>query len=572
MLTGEQDADRRVWHQAMATLTGDEKVAEALEASARRAQERAGHASAATAFERAAALTLSDTRIAPRLAAAGQAAWDAGQTERARTLIARALPLADAHLRARLLHLRGVVEQSCGSIDRAIATQLEGADGAADPSLTLEMLHQAAEGAVDLGDLATLRVIGTRVSTIPAQTKRDELSRAVVTGIAALFTGEHQNARKIFGDALAVAATLDDDPMAQLWAVNAAWLDDDIGAGLRFATRAADLARSRGLLSLLPAALNQQARELLRNSSFSQAYAAAEEGYLLSVDLGHGSGWHLNTMAYVEAIWGRETHARQHAEQALALAQTHGDIVLAQVAQATLGLLALTAGRPAEAASVLLSTFAGHRPALSLTIAVASVPDADAIEAILRAGQPRELADAPLARIRAWAELLPTTSRRSVLSRCEALLGTRRPDQAFAEAVGQARGLAPFERARTELLYGEWLRRERKRTQARAHLRAAAGLFSVLCAVPWVQRAEAELRATGESARKREVSGLDQLTPQELNIARLVAQGLTNRDIAARLYLSPRTIDYHLRKVFSKLSIASRAELIRSEVFRHDHR
>ncbi len=565
-LPGDRNADHRVWHQAMATLTGDEEVAAALEASARRAQQRAGHASAATAFERAAALTLDESRLPPRLAAAAQAAWDAGQAERPRALITRALPLADRQSRARLLHLRGVIEQSCGSIDRAVDAHLEGADISDDPSLTIEMLHEAAEGAVDLGDLARLRDIGMRVSNIPPQTIRDQLSRAVAIGIAALFGGEHESARAAFGDALTPAAAFEDDPRAQLWAVNAAWLDDDIGASLRFATRAADLSRRQGLLGLLPAALNQQARELLRNSSFSQAYAAAEEGYLLSEDLGHGAGWHLHTMACVEAIWGREAQTRQHAEQVLSRARARGNVLLAAAAQATLGLLALTTGRPAEAASILLETSAGDWPGLPPMVTVAWAPDADAIEAILRAGQPRELADAPLARIRAWAELLPTAARRSVLARCEALLGHQPPDQAFTQAVELAHALSPFERARTELLYGEWLRREHKRTQARAHLRAAAELFRTLGTVPWAQRAEAELRATGETARKREPSTRDQLTPQELKITSLVAEGLTNRDVAAQLFLSPRTIDYHLRKVFSKLGIASRAELIRRGV------
>lgn len=123
--------------------------------------------------------------------------------------------------------------------------------------------------------------------------------------------------------------------------------------------------------------------------------------------------------------------------------------------------------------------------------------------------------------------------------------------------------LAPFHRARNQLLYGEWLRRERSRREARVHLRAASELFRALGAAPWEERAAAELRATGETARKRDPSTLDQLTPQELQIADLVADGLTNREIATQLYLSPRTIEYHLRKVFSKLGIASRSELIR---------
>jgi DNA-binding CsgD family transcriptional regulator len=304
--------------------------------------------------------------------------------------------------------------------------------------------------------------------------------------------------------------------------------------------------------------------ELLRTSSFSRAYAAAEEGYLLSVDLGHGEGWHLSTMACVEAIRGDEAAARRHSDQVLAVAHARGDLVLSVVGHATLGLLALTAGRPAEAASVLLEISPPNWLDLPPIAAVASVPEADAIEAILRGGQPRDLAEAPLARIRAWTKLLPTPARRSVLARCEAVLGTRPPEQAFTEALQLAHAISPFERARTELLYGEWLRRDRKRAQARAHLRTAAEMFRSFGTDSWAQRAEAELRACGQTVQDhRTPAPLDQLTPQENKIAELVALGLTNRDIAAQLFVSPRTIDYHLRKVFTKLGIASRAELIR---------
>ena len=562
-LPGDQDADRRIWHQAMATLTGDEQVAAALEASARRTQQRAGHASAATAFERAAALTVDQSSKASRLAAAAQGAWDAGQAERARALIARAFPLAAAHLRAQLLHLGGVIEASCGRSARAVTMLLEGADLSDDPSLTLEILHQAAEGAADTRDLARLGAISSRVSNTPARTLRDQLSRSVVLGIAALFGGDPAEAQMAFARGLTLTAEFDNDPMAQLWAVNAAWLDADIGAALRIAERATALSRSHGLLSLLPAALNQQARELLRTSSFAQAYAAADEGYLLCADLGHGWGWHLNTMACVEAVWGREADARKHTTQVLEFAHARGDSLLTMAAQAGTGLLALTVGRPADAARILLEISARDWSDLPPSVAVVSNPDADAIEAVLRAGQPCDLTDAPLARIRAWTGHYPAAARTSVLARCEALVGTRPPDAAFTEAVELGRALAPFERARTELLYGEWLRRKRKRTEARGHLRAAADLFLALGAHPWAQRAEAELRATGETTRKRTLPALGQLTPQELKIARLVAEGLTNRDIAAQLFLSPRTIDYHLHKIFTKLGITSRAELIR---------
>ena len=121
--------------------------------------------------------------------------------------------------------------------------------------------------------------------------------------------------------------------------------------------------------------------------------------------------------------------------------------------------------------------------------------------------------------------------------------------------------MSPFDRARTELLYGEWLRRRNRRVDARPHLRAALDLFQRLAVAPWEARARSQLRASGETARRRDPSTRDQLTPQELQISRLVASGRTNPEIAAQLFLSPRTIDYHLRKVFAKLEIASRVEL-----------
>jgi DNA-binding NarL/FixJ family response regulator len=136
-------------------------------------------------------------------------------------------------------------------------------------------------------------------------------------------------------------------------------------------------------------------------------------------------------------------------------------------------------------------------------------------------------------------------------------------------ALELAEALSPFERARSELLYGEWLRRERRRVDARPHLRTALELLQRLELPSWEERARSELRASGETARRRDLSNRDQLTPQELQIAHLVAEGMTNREIGAQLYLSPRTIDYHLRKVFAKLQVASRTDLARIDLGEH---
>jgi DNA-binding CsgD family transcriptional regulator len=153
----------------------------------------------------------------------------------------------------------------------------------------------------------------------------------------------------------------------------------------------------------------------------------------------------------------------------------------------------------------------------------------------------------------------------AVAARARALLAPpEEADERYREAlVVHERTPWRFLHARTELLYGELLRRQRRKTEARAQLRSALERFETLDAAPWADRAAAELRATGETARKRDASTLAQLTPQELQIARLVAEGGRNREIAARLFLSPKTVEYHLRKVFQKLDIASRTDLIR---------
>jgi len=225
-----------------------------------------------------------------------------------------------------------------------------------------------------------------------------------------------------------------------------------------------------------------------------------------------------------------------------------------------LAFIDLETGKPREALDRLLPLTAVGTQGVNPILAVWALPDT--IEAAARAGGIDQLGSRS-ALLAESVEAAPTEQRLAILARCEALLELRPPAEAFEDALARAPALTSIDRARTELLYGEWLRRERRRQDARAHLRVALELFRGLGMRLFAERAEAELRATGETARKRDPSTLDDLTPQELQIAGLVAEGLTNKEIAAQLFLSPRTIDYHLRKVFSKLGIASRTELVR---------
>jgi DNA-binding NarL/FixJ family response regulator len=169
-------------------------------------------------------------------------------------------------------------------------------------------------------------------------------------------------------------------------------------------------------------------------------------------------------------------------------------------------------------------------------------------------------------RLQSWAANTTAPWAHALVLRCRALLAADDDDadRLFSEALElHASGGRPFDTARTALMFGARLRRRRRRAEARKHLRTALETFERLGATPWAEQARAELLATGETARKRDVSTLTQLTPQELQIARLVAAGSTNKTIAAQLFLSPRTVDYHLRKVFSKLGLSSRVELVR---------
>ena len=561
MLTGDEHADRRVWHQAMATLTADEEVAAALEASARRSQIRAAHSSAATAFVRAAELSPDPRRRASRLTASAQAAWAAGEVGRAHSLIERTSPIASGSERASLLLLSGAIEARGGDVRKGLRNLLECADIATEPALALEALGGAAELATLTGDFAAAASLRQKAATVTPGTDRDRALVALLTGLSATISDDHDRARSAFSEVIARAEQFD-DPAALIWAASAAQAVPGLADGLSYATQAVTLARQQGMVSLLPLALQHQAMALLDRDSFDLAIAAAEEGYQLALDTGQtwATGLHLATMAVVEAIWGHGEQAREHAEQLLALGRNHQAPYLIGVAEWRLGLLYLTEGHPDQAVDHLLAATAADNPESHPMIALRAVPDA--VEAVARSGRQSEVSTR-FARFQQWVASIPGSEYDALYRRSRAFLDPDHADKHYRQALGEANVLPPFWRARTELAYGEWLRRQRQPRDARGHLRAAVDLFHQLRARPWEDRARAELRAAGEATRRRDPTAISQLTPQEQQIAGLVTEGLPNAEIAARLFLSPRTIEYHLGKVFIKLGIVSRTELIR---------
>lgn len=558
-LQGGPDGDRALWHEAMAATAPNDAIADALERSAHQSQRRGGHASAATAFERAAELTDAESARGQRLALGAQAAWMAGQANRARALINRALPLADRPQRARLLYLAGTIEGHNGWLHDGVRTLDKAAALSQDASLTLEILREASGMATYGGDYDTTVALGRQAATLAATTDRDRFNSAAVVALGVEMSGDYACGAALSAQAIDLAERLD-DPACLVWAALTAAREGIASDGLPYATRAVEIARERMLVTKLPIALQMQAAGLIGQSRFDLAYSTAEEGLRLAIDVGQpwAASWNLAHLAMIDARRGAEHRVRSHVDQVQALVSTSGANAISAYVWRALGLLDLGLGRPAQALEQLQMVIATVRPE-SHPLFVLALPDA--VEAAVRSNRQHEVAE-HLDQFREWVQRFPNPARLALLARCLGLVEEADAEGHFARAIEFAPALSPFDKARTWLLYGEWLRRQRRRVEARPHLRAALVLFQQLSVSPWEARARSELRASGETARRRDPSKRDQLTPRELQIARFVADGMTNPRIAERLFLSPRTIDYHLRKVFAKLEIASRADLV----------
>jgi DNA-binding NarL/FixJ family response regulator len=268
----------------------------------------------------------------------------------------------------------------------------------------------------------------------------------------------------------------------------------------------------------------------------------------------------LSVLALVAAVQGREDECRSFAHETFERARERGAGLYRSNAAWAVGLLELGLGRFQEAAQALEAVLPERDVLAHPGMRRYLMPDY--LEARVRAGE-RDGLEGVLAEYEQWVAVSGTPSVRALLAHCRGLMSSGEAAESyFLEALDlHPASRRPFDRARTVLALGEVMRRNRKRREARDYLREAIAAFEDLGATPWEQRARSELRASGETARKRDPSTLGDLTPQELQIARLVAGGARNREVAAQLFLSPRTIDYHLRKVFMKLGIASRAEL-----------
>jgi DNA-binding CsgD family transcriptional regulator len=292
---------------------------------------------------------------------------------------------------------------------------------------------------------------------------------------------------------------------------------------------------------------------------YDESSIAANEAIQLARDL-HADSLTLlprSAQAIIAAVRGDDDQARRHGHDVLQIARTRGHPFRASPAVYALAVVDLAAGHWTAALDHLGQLTDANDPALAIV-------GPEIVEAAVRAGQPDRAAVA-FARYATRVELSPAAAAmRPRLASCRALLATGADaTNHYAEAIELIDPARPFDRPRIQLLYGEHLRRLGDRLAARQHLRAAIEGFEDIGAEQWAQRARHELQATGETARRRTPDAITHLTPQELQIARLVANGHTNKEVATQLYLSPRTIDAHLRAVFAKLGITSRRDLPR---------
>jgi DNA-binding CsgD family transcriptional regulator len=564
------DPDRRAWHRARATPGPNEDVAAELQRSAGRARRRGGVAAAAAFLERATELTPDPARRAERALAAAQAKHQAGAFDPALRLaaIAEAGPLNELE-RAQVELLRGQIAFALNRGSDAAPLLLEAARRleSLDPSLARETYAEALAAAMYAGRLAKTDAVLEVAKAARAAERGGAGQRPpratdlLLGGQALLITERPQRATATLKRALGAFRGDDlsnDEALRWLWlaCVTAIHLWDDESRRV-LSDRYVQLARDAGELTALPLALNYCAGCRVCAGEFPAADALIEEARAVSVAIGNPD---VSISSLYLAGWrGREAEALRLIEDSDRDATGRGEGRRIGAGRYAAAVLYNGLGRFERALAAAEEALEYPR---ELATSLWALPEQ--IEAAIRSGNPEPAA-------RALAQLSETTSAAGtewalgIAARSRALLTDgEAAEPLYREAIERLRRTrVRVELARGHLLYGEWLRREGRRLDAREQLRTAHRLFTEFGMEAFAGRARVELQATGEHLRKRTAETRDELTSQEAQIARLAADGATNQQIAAQLFVSPSTVDYHLRKAFRKLGVKSRTQLAR---------
>jgi DNA-binding CsgD family transcriptional regulator len=561
------DPDRRAWHRAQAASVPDEDVAADLERSAAQAQARGGYAAAAAFLERAVELSPEPSSRARRALAAAQAKFQAGGLDEALGLLttAESSTAVDDRVRGQVQRLRAQIAfaSSRGSDATprllSVAQELE----PVDPSLARATYLEALVAATFVGRLA--RGVGavdvSRAALAgPPMPPSAGPSDLLLQGLAVRFTDGLTAGAPLLKAALSAfqsEAMLPAEEARWLWFASSVALDlwDD-ASWTALSTRQLDLVRQTGEVSALPFVLSIRSGVYaylgdLRNAALleEELRAAIEATGIAAVPYGRLS---------IAALRGDVAGFSELVRTVVGEAEARGEGLALTVTEFLSGTLYNGLGRYEDALAAVVPSerFYTEGPAIwALT---------ELIEAAARLGQP-ERARSAFEHVEETTRAAGTDWALGIEARSRALLSDGDDaEELYEEAITRlGRTSIRVQLARTHLLYGEWLRRERRRVDARAELRTAYELFRDFGVDAFAERARLELEATGEHARKRTVDTLGQLTPQELQIARLAAEGHTNKEIATRLFISASTVEYHLRKAFRKLGVTSRTQLAR---------
>ncbi|WP_433297261.1 ATP-binding protein [Pseudonocardia sp. CA-142604] len=559
----ELDPDRRAWHRAQASSGPDEAVATELERSADRAQARGGFAAAAAFHERAAELTPDPVDRAARVLAAAQAKLQAGDFDPALDLLATAEagPLDDLG-RARVDLMRAQTAYASSRSNEAPRLLLAAAKRLEplDIELARQTYLSAFSAALYAGRFARAADLAELAAAVPrATTGQRHRGDILLEALASLVRDGYSASLPIARRALRAFRTEEisvADGLRSLWVTSVVAADvwDDESFRI-LSTRYVQIARDAGALSELLLALNAHLIMLIFVGDPEAAASVVDEAR--AVREATGSERPLYEVMVLGSWQGREEYALPLIEASMTDVVSRGEGIGASVAQWASALLLNGLGRYEEA--LIPARAAGDCPQ---ELAAANWGLVELIESAARSGATDVAADA-LERLSAMTQASGTDWALGVESRSRALLSEGdAAERLYREAIERlSRTAVRAELARARLLYGEWLRREGRRLDAREHLRAAHELFTAMGATGFGERARRELLATGETARKRTVETRDDLTAQEAQIARLAARQRTNSQIGAQLFISPRTVEWHLRKVFTKLGVSSRKEL-----------